>query len=159
MLWKFVGFSLGNPPTYFDVSTTAIFTPPVNVCISYDPAEFGDPSMHRLLHLEDVEWVDITMSNDTTSHVNCGLVNSLSPFVIAERLRPNVGSLSSVPAAVGGSVVIAIGGSVTFSALWTGPGLSDAHTATCNIVDVSGATPPHACSGRRPRVRERDSDL
>lgn len=35
-------FILGNPPTYYEISTTAVYTPPVTVCISYNPMQYGD---------------------------------------------------------------------------------------------------------------------
>jgi len=63
-------FQLGNPPTYYDVSTTATYTLPVKVCITYDPAQYSDPSKPvKLLHYEDGTWVDVTTSNDTTNHI------------------------------------------------------------------------------------------
>src|SRR5206468_3392501 len=42
------GFTLGDPPTYYDVTTTATYVPPVSVCITYNAAQFGDPSLLRL---------------------------------------------------------------------------------------------------------------
>lgn len=29
-------FTLGTPPTYYDITTNATFTAPVKVCITYD---------------------------------------------------------------------------------------------------------------------------
>lgn len=63
---------------------------------------------------------------------------------------PVVGALSSVPAAVGDSVLVATETSVSFSAPWTDPNVSDTHTAVCNIVDVSGATVATAVAGTAP---------
>jgi len=60
----------------------------VSVCITYDPAQFGDPSMLHLFHFENNAWVDVTTSNDTSSHVICASVNSLSPFAIFQKLPP-----------------------------------------------------------------------
>jgi hypothetical protein len=70
--------------TGYDVTTTATYTPPVSVCIAYDPAQFGDPSILRLFHFENNAWVDVMTSNDTGAHVICGQVSSLSIFVIAQ---------------------------------------------------------------------------
>ena len=78
------GFSLGTPPTYYDITTTATYIPPVNICITYDPAQFGDPSSLRLFHFENNAWVDVTTSNDTNNFVICGQVSSFSLFVIAQ---------------------------------------------------------------------------
>jgi uncharacterized repeat protein (TIGR01451 family) len=80
------GFSLGNPPTYYNITTTATFVPPVSVCITYNPAQFGDPTALHLLHFQNNAWVDVTTSNDTTNHVICGSVTSLSPFAIFQKL-------------------------------------------------------------------------
>ncbi len=80
------GFSLGEPPTFYDISTTATYSGLVTVCLTYDPAQYGDPANLRLLHYENNGWVDATTSNDTTEHVICGQVGSLSPFVVASRL-------------------------------------------------------------------------
>jgi len=80
------GFSLGDPPTFYDISTTATYSPPVTVCITYDPAQYGDPANLHLLHYENDAWVDVTTSNDTTNHIVCGQVSSLSPFAVAETI-------------------------------------------------------------------------
>ena len=77
-------FGLGDPPVYFDIRTTAVFTPPLTICIAYGPAQYADLMDLHLLHFEGAAWVDVTTSNDTISHVICGDVNSLSPFVVAE---------------------------------------------------------------------------
>jgi len=78
------GFSLGNPPTYFDINTTAAFTGPVVVCLSYNQIQFSSPAGLRLFHFENDQWVDVTTSSDTTKQSICGSVTSLSPFVIAQ---------------------------------------------------------------------------
>ena len=75
------GFSFGDPPTYYDIQTTAMFTGVVTVCIAYDPTRYIAPL--RLFHYENNAWADVTMSNDTTNHVICGAVSSLSPFAVA----------------------------------------------------------------------------
>jgi len=64
--------------------------------------------------------------------------------------NPAVGALSSVPAAVGGSLLIAVGSSVSFSAPWTDRNVTATHTAVCDIVDVSGATAATVVVGAAP---------
>jgi len=81
------GFTFGSPVTFFDVTTTATYDPPVSVCITYNPAQFGDPSTLRLFHFENGAWVDVTTSNDTINGTICGQVSSLSPFVIAQAFK------------------------------------------------------------------------
>ena len=78
------GFQLGTPPTYLDLSTTAEFSGSVTVCVNYGRIAMADESTIRLSHFEDPDWIDVTVSLDTANDVVCGLVTSLSPFVILE---------------------------------------------------------------------------
>ena len=76
------------PPTGFqidgvvyDLTTSAIFTPPIQVCLPYSPS---DPSP-ALYHFETVPtpgWRDRTTSTDSVNHIVCGTVSSLSPFAV-----------------------------------------------------------------------------
>lgn len=79
------GFQLGVPPTCFELSTTAVFTGTVAVCLDYTGVSFVDETQLRLLHFESGAWVDITTSLDTAQDVLCGATTSLSPFLVAER--------------------------------------------------------------------------
>jgi hypothetical protein len=77
------------PPTGFqvdgvvyDISTTAVVTGSVTVCLPYSPTI--DPTPH-LYHYEDVPppaWVDRTSSVDIVNHLVCGTAPSLSPFAV-----------------------------------------------------------------------------
>ena len=78
------GFSLGAPAVCYDLTTTALFTPPAQVCINFSGVSFGS-GQTVLLHYEGGVWVDVTTSVDTTNHVVCGNVNGLSPFVVAKK--------------------------------------------------------------------------
>jgi hypothetical protein len=76
-------FTLGTPPVFYDVTTTAGFAGQVQVCISYDEAAFGTAEADlRLFHFEAGAWVDVTDagSPDTDANVLCGHVSTLSPF-------------------------------------------------------------------------------
>lgn len=98
------GFALGEPPVYYEITTTAAFTPPVTVCIPYDPVRVSDPWTLRLNHYENNTWVDVTSSVDTINHNVCGSVNSLSPFAIltADIVPPTIAaSISSTPGSTG----------------------------------------------------------
>lgn len=82
------GFRLGDPATYYDITTSAVFEGDIRVCVSYAGASFVDPAGVRLLHYDAgiPGWEDITDSPvDTENQVVCGITDSLSPFVIAER--------------------------------------------------------------------------
>jgi hypothetical protein len=78
------GFRLGSPPRYYDITTTATYSGSINICIGYSGLTFG-PGPLRLLHYEDGHWVDCTTNVDAVNQVICGVVNSLSPFAVAER--------------------------------------------------------------------------
>jgi hypothetical protein len=77
------GYSLGDPPTYFNISTTAVFSGSVEVCISYAGIGFVNETALQLLHFDGTSWVNTTTSLDTVNDVICGSVSSLSPFIVA----------------------------------------------------------------------------
>jgi hypothetical protein len=78
-------FKLGNPATYYNITTTAQFTPPVTVCIQYpDTAYQVNEADLKLLHFNGTVWEDITSSLNIQTNTVCGISGSLSPFVVAE---------------------------------------------------------------------------
>ena len=79
-----VGFQLGDPATYYDLTTTAVYSGSITLCINYTGINFTDESSLRLFHFEGGQWVDVTTSLDTGGHRICGSVTSLSPFAIFE---------------------------------------------------------------------------
>jgi hypothetical protein len=78
------GFKLGNPPMYYDLSTTAVFSGSATVCINYSGVSFGNPSNLRLFHYQNGAWTDVTTSVNTATTTICGAVTSFSPFAIFE---------------------------------------------------------------------------
>ncbi|MDP2696317.1 MAG: Ig domain-containing protein, partial [bacterium] len=78
------GFKLGNPPTYYSISTTALFNPPIEVCLSWVEGQFNNENNLKLWHLENGTWVNITTSLDTTNNIICGQVSSFSEFGLFE---------------------------------------------------------------------------
>jgi len=77
------GFQLGDPPTYYEITTTASYAGLIDVCISYAGVSFpGPPESLRLMHYENGQWVDRTTVVDTQNQTVCGAVTSLSPFAI-----------------------------------------------------------------------------
>ncbi len=82
----------GYQAEFFDVSTTATITPPIVVCQQYQVDANGfvlgttvPETSLRILHGEGTPptFVDVTSSQDTSTHTICGTVSSLSPFVVA----------------------------------------------------------------------------
>jgi hypothetical protein len=79
------GFQVGLPAFYFDITTTAQFTTPIVVCVTYVPTSYTDEANLRLFHFNGA-WQDITVPPvDTVNNRICGATNALSPFVLAER--------------------------------------------------------------------------
>jgi hypothetical protein len=77
-------FQPGDPCRSIDISTTAIFTGPVEVTIDYSGTTYRDESRLRMFHQEGGAWVDRTTSLDTAAKKIIGTVFSLSPFGIFE---------------------------------------------------------------------------
>ncbi len=89
--------SAGTPPagylicptcTAYDITTTAVYTGPVNVCLGV-PSGIGEPAFSTmiLLHGEGGVLVDRTTGRFTSGDGDrtvCGSVTSLSPFVLAQ---------------------------------------------------------------------------
>ena len=111
------GFALGTPAVCDDVTTTAAYSPPVQVCINYSGISFGSGPI-ALLHDEGGTWVDVTTSVDSTNHVVCGNVNSLSPFVVAE--KTGGGTSPTTTAIVSSLNPSQVGQPVTFTATVAG---------------------------------------
>ncbi len=86
-----------NCPAY-EITTTAAVTPPITVCLGV-PASVT-PSLFlqmRLLHGENGVLIDRTTSRNTDGNGQrsvCGVVNSLSPFVLASNAAPTAANAS-----------------------------------------------------------------
>ncbi len=79
-------FTVGDS-LYYEISTTAIFTGIIEVCLAYDESGLAVPEFDlRLLHWDETlatpAWVDVTTSLNTTDNVICGETDNLSPFII-----------------------------------------------------------------------------
>ncbi len=74
-----------NNPVYYQISTTAAFTPPIEICFTYNDADIqGNEADLTLMHYEGSVWVNIKSSQDLTNNVICGMTNSLSYFALME---------------------------------------------------------------------------
>ncbi|HUG10852.1 MAG TPA: PxKF domain-containing protein, partial [Opitutaceae bacterium] len=78
------GFKIGNPPVYYDVSTTAEFSGSVVLCFSWQEGQFNNENNIKLFHFESGAWLDVTTALNTTENKVCGEVSSLSPFALFE---------------------------------------------------------------------------
>jgi hypothetical protein len=108
-----LGFNLGVPPIYYELSTTAVFSGPVQVCINYTGTSFDNESSLKLFHREGGVWVDRTISLNTATNVICASVTSFSPFAIFEagNLPPAVNAGGPYSVNEGGSVAVTASGS------------------------------------------------
>jgi hypothetical protein len=79
-------FALGNPPLFYNITTTAVFAGPITVCVNFAGVTFPSGALIRLLHFEGGAWQDVTSSGPAGTIV-CGTVTSLSPFVVAQSLN------------------------------------------------------------------------
>lgn len=79
-------FALGNPPVFYNLSTTAQFSGSINVCVDFSGVSLPAGSELRLLHYENGAWQDVTTSGPTGT-VICGAVTSLSPFAVVRVQR------------------------------------------------------------------------
>ena len=90
-----------EPPTYYDITSSAAFDGYVEITITYDEADIaGSEENLSLMHFDGVEWTDITTALDTDANTISGTTLSLSPFVIAEPFPVDVGEAGeSLPVA------------------------------------------------------------
>ena len=83
-----LGFKLGDPTTYYELTTSAEFSGAIEVCIDYSGVSVGNEANLELFHFEGGVPVDVTSSLDTDNDIICGTATSLSPFAIFESIAP-----------------------------------------------------------------------
>jgi WD40 repeat protein len=77
------GFQVGDIPIYYEITSTATFNGPVEVCFHYDENLISGPEPQlRVLHEENGVFVDRTVSLDSQNNIICALVDSFSAFVV-----------------------------------------------------------------------------
>ena len=91
----------------FDISTTAVFTPPVNVCFTLPAITNATTFQHlRVLHKPAGVWVDEPTSVASFSSKQlCAKVTSLSPFAVGQ----SSGSPTSAAATISGTITTSDG--------------------------------------------------
>jgi CSLREA domain-containing protein len=98
------GYAVGNsanpPLPAFDVSTTASYTGPVNICFYLPAVDHDFFAGLKLLHNEGGVLVDRTSGINFGSKTLCGQVSSFSVFVIAHTAAP-----TADPASVSGQIL------------------------------------------------------
>ncbi len=79
-----VGYMLGDPPVYYEITTTAVYSGNIQVCINYSGVAYYNEITLKLFHYESGIWSDVTSSLDAVNDKICGNVSSLSSFIILE---------------------------------------------------------------------------
>jgi hypothetical protein len=103
------GYFLSASGVGFDITTTASYLPPVDICFAVptatDAALFASLGV---LHNEGGQLIDRTISRDFNTKSICARVNSLSPFVVVEKTSLQYSSSSYSVAESAGSVAITV---------------------------------------------------
>lgn len=111
------GFALCPTCPAYDIVTTAVYTPPVKVCLQTPSVtNMATFTALRLFHNEGGVLIDRTSGRDFATRVICATTSSLSPFVIAENLTPTAAHVS-----VSGRIITV-----------SGQGIRDAHVTLTN---------------------------
>ncbi len=113
------GFQLGDPPTYYNLTSTATWIGTAVVCINYTGVSFSGATTLRVMHFESGAWVDDTVSHDTATQTICARVTSFSPFTVAAAPATPV-SLRVTELTANRVAPQAPGTAVTFTATATG---------------------------------------
>jgi hypothetical protein len=132
------GFKIGNPPVYYNLETTAVFSGSATLCINYSGIGYGNENNLKLYHHENGQWVDQTSSLDTANNIICATVTSFSPFAVFETafnftgfFTPvDNGILNSMKAGSAIPVKFSLGGNFGLGILW--PGFPTSQPITCN---------------------------
>ncbi|HEV2149355.1 MAG TPA: PKD domain-containing protein [Longimicrobiaceae bacterium] len=153
------GFTLPGG-AYYDISTTATFSGPVSVCLSYDPAYYeASGTQPRLLHGETVDgtqqWVDRTTYVDPVKLLVCGTVASFSPFGVGARHAPvGVRHAPTIGAVTLPAVAVQTGGAVDVSAAFSDADAGDTHAVPGTTIAWGDGTTSRAGVGGTLRVAE-----
>ncbi len=135
------GYRLTGASIAVEINTTATIQPPITIC--FKVPSVTDPILFaalRVLHNENGTLVDRTTSSDFTNKSICATVNSLSAFVVATTVLPQIQFASP-------SYVVAEGGvRVSISLIRTGD-LSSAASVSFATNDAADLTPCYTFNG------------
>lgn len=108
-------FALGGTDIAFDITTTSSYMPPITICLRVDQVDNQTEfNQLRILHEENGQLQDVTVSSDFATRRICAQVNSLSPFRLAIRIDPGLplitGTVVDSSGATLPNVFVALGG-------------------------------------------------
>ncbi|CAN5262307.1 hypothetical protein BH10ACI1_BH10ACI1_23780 [soil metagenome] len=103
------GYSFGAGFPAYEITTTAIYTAPITVCLQVPGViSLAVFNALNLFHDEGGVLVNRTVSRDFATKTICASVTSLSPFAVAQNLAPLAANVS-----VGGQVIDANGSGIS----------------------------------------------
>lgn len=125
------GYALCETCPAFDITTDAVYTPPIEVCLQV-PSEISNADFLRLslMHGENGVFVDRTtrrVTNPDATRFVCGEVQTLSPFALAFNLAPTAAEVS-----VGGRVADAGGRGISYARITLTDSDGEQRTAVSN---------------------------
>jgi DNA-binding beta-propeller fold protein YncE len=82
-----------NPPKFYDITTTAVFSGNIQVTLNYNTSDYRGAEANLMLYHYDTSlpvssWRDVTASLNTSQNKITGTVQSLSVFIILEPGSP-----------------------------------------------------------------------
>jgi hypothetical protein len=93
------GFSFAGTSAYYQISTTAVYTGFITVCI--DDAGVGVSGTPHLFHFTGGTWVDVPVTVGGSPSIVCGRVASLSPFALltpaGDTVAPVIHHIAATP--------------------------------------------------------------
>jgi hypothetical protein len=133
-----VGFALGSQTTYLDIATTATFTGSVTACFTYPAGAFPAGTAPHILHYSGGQWQDVTTSVDTTNHIVCGVVTSLSPLAVGLVTTVSIANLPTSGTVSGG---------FTANVVTNGDGATSVTSNSTGVCTVSGSAVSYVGAG------------
>ncbi|HEY0459108.1 MAG TPA: choice-of-anchor Q domain-containing protein [Pyrinomonadaceae bacterium] len=103
------GYSFGTGLPAYEITTTAVYSAPITVCLQV-PGVTNLTTFNALtlFHNDGSGLMNVTTSRDFATKTICGVVNSLSPFAVAQNLAPTAANVS-----VSGQVLTSNGGGIS----------------------------------------------
>ena len=101
------GFQMGSPATYFMLTTSAVYSGSIQICISYLGVSYTDPSQLSIWHYDTAGagWTQLLTTINTATSKACANTPSLSPFAL---LQPTYMAHIQRPISASGTSVFSI---------------------------------------------------
>lgn len=90
------GYSFGTGFPAFQLSTTAVYTPPITICMQVPMSvPLATFNALEILHFENGAWIPLSPTGrSVATYTVCSITNTLSPFAVAENLSPTTANIS-----------------------------------------------------------------